>query len=259
VSNDAGQIYRIVGMGRDLTAQKRAEDQLRIFLDHATDAFFLHDASGIVLDANRRACEMLGYTREELIGMSPSVFDPNLDQQAAADMNRRLTAGQTIIAERYHRRKDGSIYPIELRIRPVWLNGQQFNVSLVQDITERKRVESELRASEARFRTFVDHATDSFFLQATGGMIIDVNQQACESLGYSREELIGQFPSFFDPDWTPAFAVSLRQRLNAGEIVTFESRHRRKDSSIFPVEVRVRSLTLDGRTFGLGLVRVALG
>lgn len=255
VSNDAGQIYRIVGMGRDLTAQKRAEDQLRLFLDHATDAFFLHDASGIVLDANRRACEMLGYTREELIGMSPLVFDPNLDQQAAAEMNRRLAAGQTIITERSHRRKDGSIYPIELRARPVWLNGQQFNVSLVQDITERQRVESELRASEARFRTFVDHATDGFFLQAAGGMIVDINRQACESLGYSREELMGQFPSFFDPDWTPAFAVSLRQRLNAGEIVTFESRHQRKDGSIFPVEVRVRSFTLEGRTFGLGLVR----
>jgi PAS domain S-box-containing protein len=255
VSDDAGQIYRIVGMGRNLTAQKSAEDRLRVFLDHATDAFFLHDASGIILDVNRRACEMLGYTHEELIGMSPLVFDPNLDLQAEAEMNRRLTAGQTIIAERHHRRKDGSVYPIEIRIRPVWQNGQQFNVSLVQDITERKRVESELRASEARFRTFVDHATDGFFLQAAGGMIVDINRQACESLGYSREELIGQLPSFFDPDWTPAFAVSLRQRLNAGEIVTFEARHRRKDGSIFPVEVRVRSFTLEGRTFGLGLVR----
>ena len=255
VSDDAGQIYRIVGMGRDLTAQKRAEDQLRVFLDHATDAFFLHDASGIVLDVNRRACEMLGYTRAELIGMSPLAFDPNLDSQFAAEMNRRLADGQTIITERTHRRKDGSVYPIEIRIRPVWQNGQQFNVSLVQDITERKRVESELRASEARFRTFVDHATDGFFLQAVGGRIIDVNRQACESLGYSPEELIGQLPSLFDPDWTPAFVVSLRQRLDAGEIVTFESRHQRKDGSIFPVEVRVRSFTLDGRTFGLGLVR----
>jgi PAS domain S-box-containing protein len=255
VSNDAGQIYRIVGMGRNLTAQKRAEDRLRVFLDHATDAFFLHDASGIILDVNRRACEMLGYSREELIGLSPDVFDPTLDPQAAVDMNRRLTAGETIIAESRHRRKDGSVYPIELRVRPVWQNGQQFNVSLVQDITERKRVESELRASEARFRTFVDHATDGFFLQAVGGRIVDINRQACESLGYSREELIGQLPSFFDPDWTPAFVVSLRQRLDAGEIVTFESRHRRKDGSIFSVEVHVRSFTLDGRTFGLGLVR----
>lgn len=255
VSNDAGQIYRIVGMGRDQTAQKSAEDRLRVFLDHATDAFFLHDASGIVLDANRRACEMLGYTRAELIGMSPLFFDTTLDPQVADDMNRCLAAGQTIIAERSHRRKDGSVYPIEIRIRSVWQDGQQFNVSLVQDITERKRVESELRASEARFRTFVDHATDGFFLQAAGGMIVDINRQACESLGYSREELMGQFPSFFDLDWTPDFAVSLRQRLNAGEIVTFESRHRRKDGSIFPVEVRVRSFTLDGRTFGLGLVR----
>jgi PAS domain-containing protein len=52
----------------------------------------------------------------------------------------------------------------------------------VVDINDLKRAEEALRASEQRFRTFVDHATDAFFLQSYGGVILDVNRQACESL-----------------------------------------------------------------------------
>ena len=73
---------------------------------------------------------------------------------------------------------------------------------MMQDITELRRAEDELRASEARFRTFVDHATDAFFLHDDQLTVLDVNRQACESLGYSREELIGMHPRDFDVAWT---------------------------------------------------------
>ena len=56
---------------------------------------------------------------------------------------------------------------------------------VVQDITERRASEDRLRASESRFRTFVDHATDAFLLHDATGVILDANQQACDSLGYT--------------------------------------------------------------------------
>lgn len=66
---------------------------------------------------------------------------------------------------------------------------RQFGV--LQDITELRQAEQEVRASEARFRIFADHATDAFFLLDDHSTVLDVNRQACESLGYSREDLIG--------------------------------------------------------------------
>jgi PAS domain-containing protein len=63
-----------------------------------------------------------------------------------------------------------------------------------------KQTEEELRASEARYRTFVDHATDAFMLHGEDGTLIDVNPQACDNLGYSRDELIGMTPMEFDPN-----------------------------------------------------------
>jgi PAS domain S-box-containing protein len=105
------------------------------------------------------------------------------------------------------------------------------------DITELKRAESELRISEQRFRTFVDHATDAFFLFDDRNVVLDVNRQACERLGYRREELVGLTAIDFDPDVTPAQLEEMQRKLDDKQIIAFESRHRRKDGTIFPVEI----------------------
>ena len=127
----------------------------------------------------------------------------------------------------------------------------------VQDITERKRAEEELRAAESRFRTYVDHATDALFVHGDERKVVDVNRQACESLGYTREELIGMTPRDFDPGlgMDDAFIRWMKERLEAGEVFAFETSHRRKDGTLFPVEVRVRSFWHGGHRFGLALVR----
>jgi PAS domain S-box-containing protein len=95
-----------------------------------------------------------------------------------------------------------------------------------------------LRANETRFRTFVDHATDAFFLLDDQLIVLDVNKQACVSLGYSREELIGMHPRDFDSGLDEQSIQDLRRRIAAGETVTFETRHQRKDGTSFPVEIR---------------------
>ncbi|MEY9983170.1 PAS domain S-box-containing protein [Bradyrhizobium yuanmingense] len=107
-------------------------------------------------------------------------------------------------------------------------------------ITERKRAEQALIESEARFRTFVDHATDTFMLHSEDGHVLDVNRNACESLGYSRTELVGATAALFDLEMDEATWRRNRERLKAGGIATLERRYCRKDGTVFPVEVRMR-------------------
>ncbi len=125
----------------------------------------------------------------------------------------------------------------------------------VQDVTELRRTEEELRLSEARFRVLVDHASDGVFLQDGDGTIIDVNRAACESLGYAREELIGSPIAQYDPDFTSDQGKWIVDRLSRGEIATFDSKHRRRDGTEFPVELRVRPFVLGGKRFGLAIAR----
>ena len=80
-----------------------------------------------------------------------------------------------------------------------------------------------VRASEVRFRSVVDHATDGFFLFDEHQAILDVNKQACESLGYSREKMIGMHPRDFDANLDQASIARIGERVNAGETVTFEN------------------------------------
>ena len=111
-------------------------------------------------------------------------------------------------------------------------------VGFMTDITDWRHAQEELRASEERFRTFVDRATDAFFLLDEQLGVVDVNRQACESMGWSREELIGMHPRQFDVSLDESSIERLSQRAIAGEIITFETRHRRKDGTAFPVEIR---------------------
>ncbi len=67
----------------------------------------------------------------------------------------------------------------------------------------------------------MDHATDAFFLQDEQLVVVDVNRQACQSLGYTRDELVGMTPLDFDPDVTPAMLEEFGRRLDAGEMLVF--------------------------------------
>ncbi|HEV2717589.1 MAG TPA: PAS domain S-box protein, partial [Terriglobales bacterium] len=238
-----------------LTTRVRAsEGRYRTFVDNATDAFFLLDEDWTVLDVNRQACDVLGYSREELIGKHKSDFDVGLDDTAIQRLKQRVVAGEPLTFETCHRRKDGTSFPVEVRVSQFAQGGRRF-LCLVRDITERKRADDELRASEERFRSVVDHAMDGFFLFDEHQAIVDVNKQACESLGYSREEMIGMRPRDFDAALDQASIARIGERINTGETVTFETLHRRKDGTVFPVEVRARQFQRGAYRFRLSLAR----
>ncbi len=154
-------------------------------------------------------------------------------------------------------RADGSVRVIHSQGDVTWDETgrpvRQFGV--MQDITELRRAEQELRASEARFRILVDHASDAFFLYDDEGTVLDVNRQACESLGYRRDELIGMSAFDYGPDLTPELLRRIRERLRSGKIVTYDGRQRRKDGTMFPVEVRIRAHWHEGRMLAVSLDR----
>jgi PAS domain S-box-containing protein len=154
--DEKGNFIGYDGVASDITARKTAEEALRAsearfrtFVDHATDAFFLHDDDRLtVIDANRNACEILGYSREELIGMHPARFDAALDERSIALLAERVKSGESVIFETRHRRKDGSTFPVEVRVRRFEQGGNRFRLSLARDITERKLAEETLRVKD---------------------------------------------------------------------------------------------------------------
>ena len=206
------------------------------------------------------ACRIFGVQPVDLPqwhGRWLSVIHPEDRSRAAAASEAAIGGGPRYDVEYRVVRPDGTVRVVHSQGDVAWDESgrplHQFGV--MQDITELRQAEDELRASEARFRTFVDHATDAFFLHDEELIVIDVNRQACESLGYRREELIGRHPRDFGAGLDEPSIVRLAERVGAGETVTFETVHRRKDGAVFAVEIRARVFQHGDRRFRLSLAR----
>ena len=258
-----GELVEVMGSTVDITQRKRAEQELResetrfrTFVDHAADAFGVFDEQHKLIDVNRETCESLGYSREELIGRVPQSFDQDVDAARLRWIDEQIGAGEVCTFETRHRRKDGTLFPVEVRVGAFQLGDRRLHLALARDISERKRAQEELRESETRFRTFVDHAGDALVVQDfEHGTIVDVNRQACESVGYTREELIGKTPLLFHLDAGDDEMKSVLARAEAGETVFDTHLHRRKDGSVFPVEVHASVFWHGGRRFLLKVAR----
>ena len=175
-----------------LFTRKRAEDErrasdvrFRMLIDHATDAFYLHDEEGTILDVNNQACLSLGYSREELIGLSPYQFDAAQGQAEMAQVTQQLNAGQVIALDTLHRRKDGTVFPVEVRIRPYWQGGRRLGVSLARDITERKRAQEaqerllvQIREQAQRVQNIMDTVPEGVVLLSKDQFVTLTNRVA---------------------------------------------------------------------------------
>ena len=123
-------------------------------------------------------------------------------------------------------------------------------------LEEQARISAILRLSEKKFRTLLNRATDAIFVCDTDGRFIDVNREACRSLGYEREELLTMSVADVDTTLTGGgHWAALLEKLSADNTIMLASSQRRRDGSIFPVEVHIGRLEVDSRPVILGIAR----
>src|SRR5208337_1827413 len=184
VLNANGEVVEVVGTTADITERKRAEEavhesetRFRTFVDHAGDALFVQDLEqGIIVDVNRQACESLGYTRQELIGNTAVAFHLDSDRTEMESAAERAAAGETVVDTHRHRRKDGTVFPVEANTSSFWYGGCRFLLHVSRDITDRLRAEEQrdrLRQLEADL-AHIDRV--SILGELTASIAHEVNQ-----------------------------------------------------------------------------------
>jgi len=236
---------------------QEAEERFRMLLDRAADAMFLADLRGNLVEVNRKACQALGYSREELLELSVGDVESGRVTREILEMWKRMQLGQSAVVEGMHRRKDGSIFPVEVNVILIPWKEETFVLGLARDVSERKQAEEALRRSEARFRAVVEQAGDAMFVHDLEGRFLDVNRAACQRLGYSREELLGLSVSDIDPECSQVCDQrELWDRLIAnGGNLTLENRHLAKQGESFPVEVTLGAIEYRGQKRILAIAR----
>jgi two-component system, cell cycle sensor histidine kinase and response regulator CckA len=223
---------------RDITKRKQTEaslNLLRSLIDQANDAIEVIDPeTGRFLDVNEKACQSRGYTREEYLALTVPRIDPMVPRRPWKEICAEIRRAGARITEGQHRRKDGSVFAVEINCTYVRLD-RDYLLAVVRDITERKRAEESLRLSEQRFRDIFENSLQGMIIHQ-GDLIRYANQAAATMFGYSTpDELEGRetWSTLVDPsEW-----AMLKTRIKAvyqGERIAPHPgwRAKRKDGSI---------------------------
>jgi PAS domain S-box-containing protein len=214
-----------------LTKVRASEARFRTFVDHATDAFLLLDEDWTVLDVNRHACDALGYRREELIGKHKTDFDVGLDDTSIQRLKQRTIAGDAITFETRHRRKDGTSFPVEVRVGQFEQRGSRF-LCLVRDISERKRAEKELRESKERLEEAQRIAHVGWWERDFSSSHVALSDEACRIFGVQPVDLPewhGRWLELIHPDDRARVAEASEAAVRGGPRYDVEYRVVRPD------------------------------
>ena len=186
-----GRISGLRGTVQDITERKQREQSLDLFhnlLDRSNDSLEIIDApTRRFIYVNDKACHELGYSREELLSLTVQDINPNATEPALKEVARLCSQAGFALLESVHRRKDGSVFPVEINIKPVTLDDRRYYVSVCRDITERKQAQQALSDSEERLRLAAeagkmfaytwDAATDAIVRSGESSHILGIDAQ----------------------------------------------------------------------------------
>jgi PAS domain S-box-containing protein len=161
-------------------------------IDRTQDQAFWMTEDGRFFYVNEAACRSLGYSREELLGMSVPDINPTCSPEEFPGYWKEAREKGPLTFETMHRTKDGRVFPVEIRANHVVFDGREYNCAFGTDISERKRLEKALRAAEAEKSLILNSTMDYVWFHDPDMKIVWVNWKASEVLKLPVEEIIGR-------------------------------------------------------------------
>jgi PAS domain S-box-containing protein len=237
--NEQGEAVRMTGTISDISDRKQAEEALKeseqrfraVFEQAAVGVAEMETTTGRYLNVNQRICEINQRTRDEMLGMTFQEMTCPEHLQKSLQLMEELKAGKirSYNLEKRNVLPDGTFNWVNLTVSPMWLPGESplRHVAVVEDITERKRVEQALQESEQKFRAIFEQAAVGVaVIDTASGRYLSVNQRMCEINRRSREEMLQL--TFMDVTFPDDLKLDLGQmeELKAGKILSFKMEKR---------------------------------
>ncbi len=233
VLNKDGNVEAVAGTTRDITEISKAEEELKRFkhmADNATDPFILIRGDGTFAYLNDVALKQWGYSREEAIHLHLSEIDMLYSEEVfkaffAAEKIEKIPQFETL-----HRKKDGSIFPVEKNMGGLLLEGKPYLFAVARDITDRKKNEQDLIESEARFRLLADSMPQHIWTADIQGNLNYYNQSVYDFSGLARQQLDKDgWIQIVHPDDRKESIKAWIRAVNTGNDSHFEHRFQRFD------------------------------
>ncbi len=233
--------------------KKQKEAEIHELANLTFEGILVHN-NGIVFDCNKAFKQMFGYKKKELLGENIiTLLFPKKYQKL---IQQKTKKGYSAPYEVEGIKKNGEIFPIEIEAKNVAYKNGKKRVAAIRDISQKKAVESKLIESNAQFTTLIESAGDALYIADLKGKILKVNNITSEQTQYSKEELLKM--NVVDLDVETLKLKDLQQfweNLPLENSITIETKHKRKDGSVFSVELRTRHTKYNGKSIIIGFAR----
>ncbi|MFA5300210.1 MAG: PAS domain S-box protein, partial [Lutibacter sp.] len=227
-----------------LNKLKESEEQYRLLFETTSDLILTITPDGKILLVNRALREKLGYTKEDLTNLKlRNIIHNNSFSECHVVFQRALEGQRTDNVDFQLIKQSGEIIDVTGNVFCNPKEGVPSTVAyFLRDVTEQKKAEESLKL----FRTLLDNSNDSIeVLDPATGCFLDINENGCKELGYSRIEFLKLSVYDIDPLVSPQSFAEMIKELRKVEFITQEGIHKRKDGTSFPVEINIRLVNLE--------------
>ena len=215
---------------RSVETLRQSEERYRRLFEAESDAILLVDSqSGRIVDANTSATNLYGYTRDECVSLRVSDVSAEPESTLQAIANR-----ETQISLRRHRKKDGTVFPVEIAASHFNCQGREVHVAAIRDISKRVQAEETLRASEERYRLLVESIPQLAWRASADGMEVECNGRWYEYTGQTPEQVRAHgWLSVVHGDDLSRVTQDVLRVMSAREPCEIEYRLRRASDGVF--------------------------
>lgn len=237
-----GNPTRMSGTHSDITLRKQSEVEYKTFIENTHDGFWtVAIKNGRFLDINQSYCNMVGYSREELLNMTISDIEANEFPEQTQKHIQAIVQGHEQRFETRHRHKNGSLIDVEISAKFIDTRGGLIVVFL-RDITERKRTDAALRLASLVYQA----SSEAMIITNPENRILAVNPAFTQVTGYSSDEVLSKNPKILSSGLhDAAFYQSMWQALNASGTWKGEIWNRRKDGSVYAESLIINTVYAD--------------
>ncbi len=240
-------------------ARRRSEASYRSIFEASEDAIFIHDwDTGAIVDVNPRACRMYGYSREEMLRLRVGDLSSGEHPYTEAEAVRwigKAKEGERVQVEWRRRNKDGSLHWDEVILCKADIAGRPHILAITREITERKRAEESLKASEEQYRAIFNGSADALVLWDSQLRRVDVNPAYERIYGLTREQVLRGGHADPLPPEERALRDDILRRSLAGETCHVELVSFRQNGERFLAEVRTIPIQHRGQPHALAICR----
>jgi diguanylate cyclase (GGDEF)-like protein/PAS domain S-box-containing protein len=254
----------IFDITEELKARENLEFYKKLFEDSLNEIYIFHSKTLKFIEVNRGSMENLGYTEEEFEEMTPLDLEPEFTLQSFKELLQPISSGEQklIIFDTMHRRKDGSLYPVEIHVELIEFGEEKVYVALAVDLTEHKRTKRDLKEKNEILSTIMQYAGDAIIMIDDNGKVTFWNPAAERILGYSRDEILGKELHEFmiqDEHLYKVYREAFKEyRLSGKESIsgkTVEMKTKHKYGYEIDVELSISAVRIKDSWHAIGIIR----